>query len=445
MHYGLTKWLAVKAGFNLDDAEIIAAGAESADRSNALKASFIVPMNICWGRSAEASRHVQQHHFPSDGYVRFSTDEIYPHSPPRKRKVTPGHENEPNSANRWVRQEIKVPRIAGNNGSRYTNLNRFGQSLHPLGDSWSHQGKPDMIIMFPPCPEDLVWSHSEDRGGWSSHNADLTHKYVEDSVNTARATYYFMEEYLKENKDYGTQKTEPWNRLEKRVRKFAKMETAPDKEDWFNSDPDVPLDSYKTYPCFLRNTSLKKRNEIICKEESLQTAGPAARGNINEVSGFFESFLTKWIVKGGIGYIRSNDFREDVNITEIKNMLIKGKVESLKITDENWVQTLFAMWLVRNHGLVNDLGHGMPDKKGFKELPGICYERAQTFDNLSDAIHFPDTSQPYLVISIPPFDNVEQRFAAFFQFRHAPRDMVTLVANRESGSWKITGLSWIIH
>ncbi len=41
-HYGLTKWLAVKAGFSLDDAEIVAAGAESADESKVFEASFIV-------------------------------------------------------------------------------------------------------------------------------------------------------------------------------------------------------------------------------------------------------------------------------------------------------------------------------------------------------------------------------------------------------------------
>jgi len=243
MHYGLTKWLAVKAGFKLDDAEIIAAGAESSDRSSALKASVIVPINICCGKSAEASRHVQHHHFPSDGYVP---------SPRYSRKVIPGHEYKKNSGNRWVRQEIAVPVITGINGSHNTNLNRFGQSLHPLGDSWSHQGVPDMPPCPNPCPENLVWSHSEERGGWASHDADLTHKYENDSVETAKAIYYYMEQYLIKNPNYGQPELNPWESLEPQVRKFAKMQTALEKRDWFDSHNDVPLSSYNTYPCFFK-------------------------------------------------------------------------------------------------------------------------------------------------------------------------------------------------
>lgn len=80
MHYGLVKWLAFYSGFSLDDAEIIAAGSESADESNVLKASVVVPLYVCIGNSTEASRHVQQHHFPSDGYVPSSREnrEVHP-------------------------------------------------------------------------------------------------------------------------------------------------------------------------------------------------------------------------------------------------------------------------------------------------------------------------------------------------------------------------------
>ena len=447
MHYGLTKWLAFKAGFNLDDAEIIAAGAESADRSNALKASFIVPMNICIGKSAEASRHVQQHHFPSDGYVRFSSDKKYPHSPRDKRIVIPGHENKQNSGNRWVRQEIEVAGISGHNEIRRTNLNRFGQSLHPLGDSWSHQGEPDMIKMLPPCPEDLVWSHSEKRGGWSSHDADLTYKFVEDSVRTAKATYYFMKKYLENNKDYRyLPEPKPWKNLEQHVIDFAKKKTAPGKKSWFDSNHDVPLKTYETYPCFLRDTNLEGHNKI-CEEKFRQVAGPTARENINinEISGYFEVFLSNWIVNGGIDYLFSYSFRENVNIAEIRNMLIKDKIGSLRITEEEWVRILFAMWLVRDHGIVNALGHGMPYKEGFDALPSICYKLGEKFESLSAAIHFPGTSRPFIIQSLPQSDNGAQRFAAFFQFRHVPRDMVTLVAEREGISWKISGLGWIIN
>jgi hypothetical protein len=436
-HYGLTKWLAVKAGFSLDDAEIVAAGAESADESKVFEASFIVKYFVCVGRSIEASRHVQQHHFPSDGFVP---------SPRKERKIIPGEPRNLNGGNLWVRQVINVK-----SKSKYhnTNLNRFGISLHPLGDSWSHQGIPDKPSIA--CREDLIWAHSKKRGGWGSHDADITHKYVDDLIASAEAVYHYMGEFLKHYPEYRNKSPEPWNKIKNHVERFAKAKTALDKEKWFDSNHDVPLKSYTTYKCFLRDTNLEDHDKIICskkesQEEKLrkQIEGLTFKGTreIREASEFFEYFLTNWIIKGRV----DNIIKETFNFSAVKNRLIRGYPEWADVNANLWFRALLSMWLVPDHGHVNELGHGMPfpNKKGFETLSyKVIKELKSDFKSLSDAIYFPGTYQPYQIIPLTP-DKDGLRVASVFRFHHTPRDMLIFIASKVRGRWKITGMSWII-
>ena len=419
MHYGLVKWLAVKAGFSLDDAEIIAAGSESADESCVLSATAVVSAFVCIGRSSEASRHVQQHHFPSDGFVP---------SPRENREVRPGDLNTMNAGNRWVRQEIAVP---GSINFPKTNLNHFGQSLHSLADSWSHQGIPDKPPF--PCTDDLVWAHSNKRGGYSSHDADLTHKFVKDTVDTARAINHYLNEYLRNNPQLRAHPGVPWRELEGRVKIFAELKTALEKEKWFKENKDVPLDSYTTYPCFLRKTSLQEHDKICHPSEITSQSTGGSRPD-SEVTNFFEAFLRIWIVEGKVDEL----IKRIVDTQTVTKALMGDGSHEITVKEHLWVRTLLLMWLVPDHGLVNELGHGMPFKAGFRILASETIQKAKLFGNLSDAIHFPGTSLPFLITSIN-----DKSFVATFQFRHTPRDMLTLVASKRTGNWMIVGLSWL--
>ncbi len=436
-HYGLTKWLAVKTGFNLDDAEIIAAGAESADESNVLKASVVVPLYVCLGKSQEASRHVQRHHFPSDGYVPSSR---------KNRRTIPGEPGNLNGGNRWVRQEIAM---RDKSKHRNTNLNLFGQSLHPLADSWSHQGIPDKPPLT--CSDDLFWSHSKERGGWGSHDADITHKYVDGTLAAAKAVYHYMGGFLKKYPEYKNKSRVPWNKIKSHVMRFAEAKTALDKKKWFDSNHDVPLDSYTTYPCFLRNTSLKDHHKICYKGDSQeeghgnQIEGLRFKGTreIREASEFFEYFLTNWIIRGRVDNIISETF----DFPAVKRGLTESYPEWADVNDHLWFRTLLLMWLVPDHGLVNELGHGMPlpNKRGFDILANkVARKWSPYFESLSEAIHFPGTYQPYQIIPIEP-DRYGRRIAFTFQFHHTPRDMLIYIASKIGGRWKIVGMSWIVN
>src|SRR6267143_5640684 len=201
LHYGLSKWLAYKAGFSLNDAETIAIGVQSRDDGPLYPAVSTVIFRTCVRRDVDYSRLVQTFHFPSFGNV--------PGAPPQ-RAVAPGLTD--NAATELVWKEIKnsiadqPPAIA---------LRNLGISLHPLEDSWSHQGIPDIA---PVCPENLAWGHPTDRGGYLSTKADHTYLHVEDAVATARRTYELLEEFLKTHPTLKSHGEARWAGLEPAVR-----------------------------------------------------------------------------------------------------------------------------------------------------------------------------------------------------------------------------------
>src|SRR5437588_6092745 len=150
---------AVKAGFSVDEEEIIASGAQD---------------------EPGASRLVQHNHFPS-----------YAPVPDRHlaRSGTPGDD----SATRWTRMELAT---AAKGAPHAIALFRFGNSLHPLEDSWSHAGVPDIAIT---CDHSLAWGHPKKRGGVLSHDADITYKHIPDTEQTAQRVYekIYLLEYHK--------------------------------------------------------------------------------------------------------------------------------------------------------------------------------------------------------------------------------------------------------
>ena len=138
VHYGLNKWLAAKTGFDSRDAESIAHGTLNKDHG-INDARFLVWHYACLGRDIQASELVRDAHFPS--FVKLP-DEA------EARKVVAGSA----AATREARKEVEV----ADTGDREFGLLKFGEALHPLQDSWSHQGVPGIP---PLCSSELSWGH----------------------------------------------------------------------------------------------------------------------------------------------------------------------------------------------------------------------------------------------------------------------------------------------
>lgn len=199
VHFGLTKWLALKAGFAPDEADRVAGGNIQVDDSwvtGPIQSSLL----SCPADPSGATT-VHDNHFPSKVDVRKA---------PALRAVDAGTV--------W---RTGVPRPIPAPG----NLDQLGQYLHALQDSWSHQLEPDVP---PTCDPELAWSHAERRGGWSCHLADLTYRWPNDVEAMAQATYHLLQAR-------STGKPADWTTLVPDVRAFARRRSKWDKDEWFRA------------------------------------------------------------------------------------------------------------------------------------------------------------------------------------------------------------------
>src|SRR5579864_3833033 len=80
VHFGLTQWLAMQAGFGEESSQIIATGDQRVD-SGDMQFIGLVLMYACVGRDDLGERLAGEHHYPSAGPVS---------GPPDQRIVEPG-------------------------------------------------------------------------------------------------------------------------------------------------------------------------------------------------------------------------------------------------------------------------------------------------------------------------------------------------------------------
>src|SRR2546422_7474946 len=185
VHYGLTRWLAVKAGFTPEIDEQIAAADLSADQGNFDPAPWAVGLHILILGDKAASKHVQKLHFPSYGPVPGD---------PKQRSV----QQNSSTALDWLKKDTQFQTSSANES---TEVEDFGHALHSLQDSWSHEGVPDVAFRcFGIRPRSqLSWAHPIERGGWAVHDADLTYLWKADTKNRpidmAHATFDALVEY----------------------------------------------------------------------------------------------------------------------------------------------------------------------------------------------------------------------------------------------------------
>ena len=208
VHDGLTKWLAIQAGYPEQQAEWIAQGNQELDDSWVTGAILGTILASCFGDDAAGSVTVHDNHFPS------RSD---PPASPTKRTVVAGET--------WQAGSLRQPPRLDGSQATFMALGRY---LHTLQDSWSHQGDPD-VPRF--CKPELGWGHAVRRGGWSCHLADLTYRWhATDVPRMARATYHVLSTAQK--KKSGKQ----WEMLRRKVEAFAGAQTKWKKDEWFKNE-----------------------------------------------------------------------------------------------------------------------------------------------------------------------------------------------------------------
>jgi hypothetical protein len=203
------------------------------------------------------------------------------------------------------------------------------------------------------------------------------------------------------------------------------------------------LSSYVTHPNFLQSINLPdsppdKSSLLGARAIDVSYAqGPSDEIHASKnVEGFVNEFLTVWIVK-----------HSPQLALRFMNPSFVAKPFSADPgsgSSEDITRSVLDMWLVRDHGMVNLLGHGTESSASawqqFEKLPQIEAGSLQ-----SAIVGIGD--QPYEIFPLSEKRGMDFQesgaHAVVFQFRHVPRDAVALILVRdEKNNWSINGLLW---
>lgn len=413
VHYGLTLWLAIRAGFDRAHAEAIALADQRVDRG-APETQTLNLEYACAGRFDEAARQFQASNFPSVSLVPDTQ---------QARVVEAG-----GKASRQTLDSL-AEQLPGKEGLL---LGKFGEALHVLQDSWSNQGVPSV----PDFADALVCDATRfsgapvERGGPASHVPSMTFRWVEDTIAMARATYGMLIHYPAI--DRRTRHAEPWDTLEPATRAFALADTKTRKRDWFAAQgiSDTGFLQATTLPDGPDPGPLQWRG---WKFPSLQDNASNQHDAAPDIRAFFDGLLARWFDNGPVEKIV-----EDFGSPAVRSSAGRELAARLKV------------WSLHDHGAVAELAHVSGpystaqrrkiDKAARDARRGAsAMSTAQAVFPLLPISATPAPLVPYIVRVLPERAGHE-RALAILRLKHAPYDTVGLIAERERGEWKLVQL-----
>lgn len=421
VHYGLTHWLGMQAGFDYEQAREIASGDQSID-DEWDTAPVWLGIKVIFANSKESSQTLSDNHFPTTGHI--------PDDPPN-RPV----EKDSVAAQKGIDRELNIPyRMKPSRA-----LRDFGRALHAFQDSWSHQGQPDVPLrpVYSIKPQ-YAWSHPELRGGWASHDADLTAKHPRDALDMAHQTLIKLCLYHMRNFTGGNNEQCNWWALKYEVEKFVEATSKKAKYEWFlfhkmnNSDAIRSIDF----------TSLSGSN-IGLGDVSLDVV-PSIKVDMASVTlkEFIDAFLYKWIVEGDIStaakLVSARGLAEQFTLLGFPD----SKEEFSKYS-RRWSEGFLALWLSDDHSDANRLHHGMDPEIGYNlsDDRNASNKNRMHFGSLIEAIEWKG-GERYEILPMSTADNLflNPSYAVVFRFIHAPRDAVVVVIQRAGRQWEIIRL-----
>jgi hypothetical protein len=424
VHYGLTDWLALQAGFEPLQAQIIATGDERVD-SGDMPYIDVVAMYACLHRDEISARRAGEHHYPAAGTIP---------GPPETRSVAP---------NSSAARKAALAAIAAGADQAQFRLSQLGEGLHVLQDSWSNQGVPSVPLLGDvpaTCDSRLAWGHPETRGGPGSHRADLTVYWPEDTVTMAQATYDILKQYPL---IAGAQrKVRNWDEIRPELDDFINAPTKTEKARWFAAHGmnDVSFLEGISLPdgaeAFLQRWPGRKLPPLS-SEDSRQHAIDA------QLLDFYNRFFARWL--------SGEDFAAVV--AEFSKAPDTGGGTAGATMSPEQLESQLKLWRLRDHGRVAELAlqrepltveeRGAID--GLAKQPD-AYAR---YEPLSSA-YYPllPVSDDNDVSPLLPFfigmvssDAGHPKAIAVTKFRHAPYNIVEVTSENIGGQWRVTAIA----
>ncbi len=426
VHFGLTQWLALQAGYAPADAAAIATGDRRVDSGDThfIELAFDY---ACANADSADSVSVQAHHFPSDARLPAA---------PAARLVAAG------SPSAWA----KVNELAATPPDQVSiMLLTFGAALHPLQDSWSNQGVPDTPQPFAGavhCDASLTWASPALRGGWVSHRADLTWLWPEETLAMAEATYRALLNYPR-----GLRRVHPampWSAIVPLLQGFIQAQTKTDKKQWFAARGIMDAS-------FLDGVSLRDGAERFTSTwpglrlPSLEDLRSGQWATDSDLRDDMSRFFADWIAAD----------RLDVSAHHAAGA--KARAEGpIRSMGSRELGARLRLWRVRDHGKVAAMlhQHGALTSSQLAEAQRITRVQsdlvayanpAEAFLPLLIKTHKGSNLTPFFLVPLsPPTSRLPQALVAF-KLRHAPYDTVALVVEKVNASWRVISVDAVVE
>ena len=414
VHYGLTRWLALRAGFNESQAEAVAVANQRVD-GGLIEMQWLNLEYACSGRFADQARQFQSANYPSAKAVP---------GPLAERIVVAGSD-----AARQALASLK-PLLKGKEGLL---LGKLGEALHPLQDSWSHQGTPSSPDLGHGlgCDDQLISAPPVARGGPQSHASDVTAGWPSDTLAMARASYEVLLAYP--SVEGQTRQAAAWDELAPAVEAFAKATSKTQKRSWFNAQgiADTTFIEGMSLPDGPAPGPLTWRGRKLLP---LPGSGSTQHDAPVDVRAFFDRLLARWL--GG-------ERTEDI-VAEM------GPLPGHRASLARDLAARLGLWRLRDHGSAATLAHAPAPLTASQLRAAEALTRdkhvAWAPTSISDAVFPLMPSGPAAAPLVPyilrelPAANGRDRWLAILRFRHAPYDSVGCIVEHEGARWVLTAL-----
>jgi hypothetical protein len=416
VHFGLTKWLAIQAGFTPWQADAIGIGDQRVD-SGDMQYIELLPTYACLGSNRPSAEKVRLLHFPSDRDLPGA---------PGQRTVTAGSET--------ARKEVLKIEHSPPDQAVFR-LNLLGAGLHILQDSWAHQGEPDIAQPFGllgACDPNLAWSNPSVRGGWNSHKADTTRDWPADTLAMAEATY---SELQRMPDVLGVKRSaRPWASFAASLDGFIRAPTKTEKKKWF-------LAQGISEVSFLEGVSLPdgvQRFELHWPDRKLpplKTLQSTQHHIDPELLDAMSRFFTQWVVATNFDALAAQMAVAPANKAELAARL--------------------RAWRIRDHGRVAEAAHATQplsaaQRAKLSSLAGTPGQLA-TYADPTEAffpllVPGPEVSPllGFILYPIPDLQSGNPGVIAVTKFRHAPYDTVEVLGERVDKAWRIVSIRAVV-
>jgi hypothetical protein len=336
----------------------------------------------------------------------------------------------------WLRSQLQKPPTPGT-GSFLTDL---GAYLHVLQDTWSHQGQPDIPYLRDPT---YAWGHSQARGGWSCHLADLTYWWADkgkDVLPMAERTYRTLT-----GAGVRAKTAPPWQMLQFEVDEFAHARTKWDKDKWFAARgfSDRSFIEFTSLPDCIGGICPPYRyraifelwDQAVANYVPIQYVPPPITQFFNRVLQVMTRVsrpsvdtLSEYIDPAGGVRALASTLNLETPCPKLNRLLAEWMLGSEFVTGRGGETPVVLCEAAAKLREVNS-------------PPLSCDQAVDMVAKLIGQAppHAPpaDDAIPYLFIALPGIER--DTYMAFARFRHLPNDVLVLTANAQP---RITSFAW---